>query len=150
MGTVALEPQQERTLDDFVLQPSGSAEVLVNDVAGQPVVTGQLTIRTPAGEQVRYVAFEQGKATFTRLQPGRYVAQVHAGLRPVQALCAEFEVRSGAVTPVEVRGVPAVSVTLRFRDAGPADSTLITTTSRAVRTRWYAVACLRWAPRWKL
>lgn len=124
MGTVALEPHQERTLDDFVLQPSGSAEVLVTDVAGQPVADGHLTIRTPAGDQVRYLAFERGKAAFTHLQPGRYFAQIHATIRPVQALCAEFEVQSAAVTPVEVRGVPAANVTLRFRDAGPGDRNL--------------------------
>ncbi|HZN39845.1 MAG TPA: sigma-70 family RNA polymerase sigma factor [Planctomycetota bacterium] len=122
LGTFTLEPNEDRVLDDFILQATGALEFTVVDAAGQPVDTTNVHLRTEAGDTLQAGILERGKGKATKLQPGRYLVEVHFGKRhAVEVMTAEVEVRSGMTTPVEIRGRPGVQVRIAFRDLAAAD-----------------------------
>jgi len=122
LGAFTLEPNQDRVLDDFILQATGDLEFTVVDVAGQPVDTTNVHLRTEAGDTLQAGILEHGKGKATKLQPGHYLVEVHFDKRrAAEVMTADVEVRSGTTTPVEIRGRPGVQVRIAFRDLAPAD-----------------------------
>jgi RNA polymerase sigma-70 factor (ECF subfamily) len=128
MGTVQLVADQERTLDDLVLQRPGGVELIVTEAAGQNVASANVWLHAQSGEALCSSVIERGLGKFASLQPGRYFVDINFDTpHDVESMTAEFEVKSGAVTRVEVRGVRAVPTRLHFRDQGPANKDLSVT-----------------------
>jgi protocatechuate 3,4-dioxygenase beta subunit len=122
LGTFELLPNEDRVLDDFVLLPTGDLEFTVLDAAGQPVDTTNVHLRTEAGATLGAGILERGKGKATKLQPGRYLVEVHFDKRRApEVMTADVEVRSGTTTSVEIRGRAGVQVRIAFRDLAPAD-----------------------------
>jgi hypothetical protein len=79
-------------------------------------------LRTEAGATLGAGILERGKGKATKLQPGRYLVEVHFDKRRApEVMTADVEVRSGTTTSVEIRGRAGVQVRIAFRDLAPAD-----------------------------
>jgi hypothetical protein len=122
LGTIALEPGQERVLDDIVLKEPGAVDLTVFDAAGKPVDAQHTSLRTMAGLNTQGCEIRGGKGKLGTLQPGHYFFECHIGRRQVAR--TEFEVQSGTTSQVELHGSDAVQATIRFKDPEPANRDL--------------------------
>jgi RNA polymerase sigma factor (sigma-70 family) len=113
LGELTLQPRDDRRIE-LALQVPGDVEFTVLDAAGQPVSTEHVILFTGGGATLEGCAIEAGRGTRRTLQPGQY--HVQALVASPELFAANFTVRSGATTRVEVRGRPAPRVQLTFRD----------------------------------
>lgn len=118
IGCIDLAPHQDRTLDDVVFQPPGSATLTVFHVDGRRLDT-IVNIYDASANDVAYAQLEQGSARFPALQPGRYSAIAELGRMDASAV---FEIKSGAETEVTLQAVAATTVTLDLRAAPQPES----------------------------
>lgn len=113
LGTVNLQPNEERKLEDLVLAAAGRVEIAVPSGADQQ--GNMLKIVRDDGIVVTFVMVDHRAAT-AELQPGTYTVVAQVGN---DGAATSFTVQSGATVRCELRCVPMVRVVVDFRDPGP-------------------------------
>jgi RNA polymerase sigma-70 factor (ECF subfamily) len=61
LGSVELQPEEERELADFVVQAGGELDFMVTDLEGKPVDTTQIGLHTALGDEIGGGVLERGK-----------------------------------------------------------------------------------------
>lgn len=126
LGVVDLQPDEERVLADYVVQPGGEVDFTVTDVEGEPVDSRLVLLYTASGESISGGVLERGKGKLAGLQPGRYLVEVHSerkrgSNRAAQVLRSSVEVQSGKTSQVVIQGRACIVAQITFRDLGQAN-----------------------------